>query len=54
MEKDWKDTVMFNVGRYGKFHIPTKRWYLFDKEGNNLASARNIRELEEKNSKIRG
>lgn len=52
MEKDWKDMITFYAGRYGKFHIPTKRWYLFDKEGENLASARNLRELEDKNRNI--
>jgi hypothetical protein len=52
MDKDWKDNITFHDGRYGKFHIPTRKWHLFDRNGNSMTSARNLRELEEKNRNI--
>lgn len=53
MEADWKNKVIFNAGRYAKFHIPTQRWYLFDKEGNNLGSRKTIQETENLNGSIK-
>lgn len=53
MDNDWKDKVTFNAGRYAKFHKPTKRWYLFDRDGNNIGSGRNIREVEKVNGDIK-
>lgn len=47
MENDWKNRLTLESGRYAKFHKPTKRWYLFDSDGNNIGSGRNIREVEE-------
>lgn len=52
MEKDWKNKVVFNAGRTARFHIPTQRWYLFNKEGNNLGSRKTIQEIEKLNGEI--
>lgn len=52
MEDDWKGRVTFNSGRYARFHKPTNRWYIFDKDGNNLGSGKTIQEAEEVNGRV--
>jgi hypothetical protein len=52
MDDDWKDQVTFKLGRYAKFHIPTRRWYLFDRDGNNIGSGRTIQEIDNENRKL--
>lgn len=52
-DDEWKDRITFDRGRYAKLHVPSKKWFLFDRDGNNLASGKNIREVDDKNREIK-